>query len=563
MIHSLKHILVFMCSLVLLCHSYLHSTQYRVSTLGDITSALSKVRPGDTLTMTNGIWTNANIMFVGYGTASAPILLRAESYGGVVLTGTSMLSISGKNLVVDGLLFRNGHSMAGTAVVQFRGTNGESDSCRLTNSTIQEYNPTDSSIDYKWISLYGTHNRVDHCYLRGKNHQGTTLVVWVDSTKPNYHQIDHNYFAFRPVFPVNGAETIRVGTSDVSMFNSYSIVEYNYFEECNGEIEIISSKSCGNIYRYNTFVSCQGTLTLRHGNRCTVEGNFFFGNHKLNSGGIRIIGEDHKVFNNYVSGMDGSSLKSALTLMDGVVNSPLNEYFQVKRAVVVFNTFVDNKYTMNLGGKGTGTTLPPDSCIIANNVVVATSSPIITLSDNPTNLTWQGNIMYGASLGILQPSGIITSLDPKLSITADGLWRPGALSPVINAAVGSFPFVTSDMDGQLRDAAPDVPPKSMITSVMERGTDRNTLGHDFKLEQNYPNPFNPSTTISFFVGTSGNTSIKIFDTLGRVVANLINEYKQFGSYSVKWNASQYASGLYFCRLTAGNETTMMKMMLVK
>ena len=57
---------------------------------------------------------------------------------------------------------------------------------------------------------------------------------------------------------------------------SRMIVEDNYYEHCDGEAEIISNKSCENIYRRNTFVECKGAL-MRHGNRCTAEGNWFFG----------------------------------------------------------------------------------------------------------------------------------------------------------------------------------------------------------------------------------------------------------------------------------------------
>jgi len=59
------------------------------------------------------------------------------------------------------------------------------------------------------------------------------------------------------------------------MRNSRAVVESNLFDRCDGELEIISSKSCENVYRHNTFLDCAGMLTLRHGNRCTVEGNFF------------------------------------------------------------------------------------------------------------------------------------------------------------------------------------------------------------------------------------------------------------------------------------------------
>jgi poly(beta-D-mannuronate) lyase len=559
--------------------------EFRVSTAAQIVSAMNTARAGDTLTMTNGTWSNAAIMFAGYGTASAPILLRAESYGGVVLEGTSTLGISGRNLVVDGLIFRNGQSKSGTAVVEFRGANGESDSCRLTNTVIREYNPGDSSVDYKWISLYGTHNRVDHCFLRGKNHLGTTLVVWVNASKPNYHQIDHNYFATRPVYPANGAETIRVGTSDVSMSDSYTVVENNLFEECNGEIEIISNKSCGNIYRYNTFVRCQGTLTLRHGNRCTVEGNFFFANHVANSGGIRIIGEDHKVFDNYVSGTSGSSLSSALTIMNGVPNSPLNRYFQVKRAIVAFNTFVDNLHTFNIGGgKDSELSLPPLDCVVSNNIVQGTTSPLITLTDTPVNLTWQGNIAYGAALGIAQPQGI-TVVNPQLAAGTDGMMRPSVSSPAVNASAGSFSFVTADMDGQPRDSQADVgadevsqspvthrpltrsdvgPPAQMITSAAGDDHAPPVTDNEVCLYSNYPNPFNPQTTIRFSVPRDGRVALTVVNMLGQEVCTLIDGMVHgHEPQQVAFNASHLSSGVYILQLRYGELQLARKMVYAK
>ena len=559
------------------------ATDYRVSTPAQITAAMTNARPGDTLTMTNGVWSNALIEFKGIGTSTAPYLLRADSYGGVTLSGSSYLRISGRNLIVDGLLFKNGSSPSGD-VIEFRGTSGESDSCRLTNCAIINYSPFDSTKDNKWVSMYGTRNRVDHCYFEGKKNSGTTLVVWL-SARPNYHQIDHNHFAYRPeLYGWNGGETIRVGTSDWSMYDSFTVVEYNLFEECNGEIETVSNKSCGNIYRYNTFLNCQGTLTLRHGNRCTVEGNFFIANHVPNSGGIRVIGEDHKVFNNYVSGTSGSSLKSALTIMNGVPNSPLNRYFQVKRAMVVFNTFVDNLYPFNIGGgKDSELSLPPLDCVIANNVVSGSRSPLVTVTDTPINMTWQGNIFFGASLGMAQPQGI-TIANPQMTVSTDGLWRPASSSPVVNGAVGSFPYISVDMDGQPRDSQFDVgadevsttqrirrpltrsdvgPPQQLMTGVEEKGMGSSGSAPDFWLRSNYPNPFNPRTAISYQLIASSFVSLRVYDVLGREVATLFEGQLKPGTYQTTFDASSLNTGTYFLELRSAGNHAVQKMVYAK
>lgn len=436
------------------CAIGIYAKKHNVASASEISSIMLTAAPGDTLVMRNGFWVDQNVIFDGNGTQDKPIVLIAETPGFVVMTGTSVLRIGGNYLEVNGLYFFNGFSASG-AVVEFRnGSSRPAYNCRLTNTAIVNYNPASKSTDYKWISLYGKYNRLDHCFMSGKTNIGTTVVVWLDG-QPNYHQIDNNYFGYRPLHGDNGAETIRIGTSDYSMSDSYTTVEYNYFERCNGEIEIISNKSGHNTFRYNTFFESEGALTLRHGNFAEVYGNFFIGNNKSNTGGVRIIGEDHKVFNNYFENLAGSSNRSALAIMNGVPNSPLNRYFQVKRALVVNNTFVNCSETFQIGqGADSELTLPPLDCIIANNVVIS-KLKMIEYDATPINLFYEGNIMFGNNLGISQPEGI-SLIDPLISLSPDGLWRPAITSPVVNASKGTYNFVIDDFDGQIRIDINDV-----------------------------------------------------------------------------------------------------------
>jgi photosystem II stability/assembly factor-like uncharacterized protein len=89
------------------------------------------------------------------------------------------------------------------------------------------------------------------------------------------------------------------------------------------------------------------------------------------------------------------------------------------------------------------------------------------------------------------------------------------------------------------------------------------LPDNFILMQNYPNPFNPSTTIKFSIPETGNIKLKVYDILGNEVATLVNEEKAPGNYSVEWNASSLASGVYVYRLTAGSFVQTRKMILMK
>jgi poly(beta-D-mannuronate) lyase len=426
----------------------------QVSDAEGLAAAVRAARPGDVVVIDDGTWRDVDILLEARGTPEAPVTARARTPGRVVLTGRSRLRIGGAGLVVDGLWFKGGEPVDGE-VVSFRADSRRfADHCRLTNCAITDYNPMRKDEDSKWVSLYGTHNRVDRCYLAGKTNLGQTLVVWVGDG-PNEHRIDHNLFGHRPPLRVNGGETVRVGTSDRSMVVSRTVVEANVFEGCDGEIEVVSNKSCENTYRHNLFLGCQGTLTLRHGNRCTVEANVFLGDGKRNSGGVRVIGEDHRVVNNYFEGLTGTGSSSAMSLRNGIPDSPLKGYFQVKRAVIAFNTFVDCRSTFAIGLRGAGASLPPESCTIADNVVLRGGSPLVRVETAASDVSWRGNIMFGAEPGLATGTGVRV-IDPKLSRGADGLWRPSANSPVIGAAVGELPFVADDLDGQPRGPRKDV-----------------------------------------------------------------------------------------------------------
>lgn len=80
---------------------------------------------------------------------------------------------------------------------------------------------------------------------------------------------------------------------------------------------------------------------------------------------------------------------------------------------------------------------------------------------------------------------------------------------------------------------------------------------------NYPNPFNPTTTINYALPKSGNVVLKVYDVLRKEVATLVNDYKEIGRYSVEFNASSLASGMYVYRLHAGETVFTKRMMLVK
>ena len=91
----------------------------------------------------------------------------------------------------------------------------------------------------------------------------------------------------------------------------------------------------------------------------------------------------------------------------------------------------------------------------------------------------------------------------------------------------------------------------------------NFVPDKFSLSQNYPNPFNPKTVINYDLEVAGNAKLKVFDILGNEVAELVNEKQSAGSYSVEFDGSGFASGIYFYRLDAGDFVETKRMILLK
>ena len=520
--------------------------------------------------MANGTWTDAVISFFAEGAEGDSITLRAETAGQVILDGASRLRIGGRYLKVEGLWFDGGALSSGHVIEFRRSSSNLAHHSRLTNCAVTSYNPPSRSTEYKWVSIYGTNNRVDHCHFAGKEHDGATVVVWLrdpPNDGPVRHRIDQNYFGHRPDLGKNGGESLRIGTSSRSMQDSHVTVEHNLFEECDGEIEIISNKSGQNIFRHNTFRRSSGMLTLRHGNEAQVYGNFFFGEGKSGSGGVRIIGERHRVYNNYFQDLEGTGYRAAVSVVNGVPNSPLNRYFQVKRVQIVFNTFVNVREAFVIGaGKSAEQSEPPDSLLIASNLVSTSRGPIIEYEDTPLSVEYVTNIFYGASVGITDSSGFVV-IDPELE-QSEGLWRPVLSSPAVNTAT-AFDFASVDIDGQQRDALPDIGADEWsVSPIVYRPLTRQDVGPDFMdiILQDvdrvlawtpaviaYPNPFSSNITFDFTLDQPAPTRLTFYDVWGRVALRAFHGDRMVGAHSVTLDASELASGAYIAVLEVSGQ----------
>lgn len=123
--------------------------------------------------------------------------------------------------------------------------------------------------------------------------------------------------------------------------------------------------------------------------------------------------------------------------------------------------------------------------------------------------------------------------------------------------------VTKPSRGRGLNPPGTIEPDSMLMYTVITGIASNNEPLKYSLEQNYPNPFNPVTYIKYQLAKSSEVKLKVFDISGREIAVLVNQVQNEGQYKVEWNASQFSSGVYFYKLTAGDFSEVKKMILIK
>lgn len=425
-----------------------YSAEYLVKTQKQYREAVKKLKAGDEVVLANGIWKDFEIKFFGKGNRNNPITLKAQDKGKVFLTGQSNLRIGGEFLVVSGLVFKDGYTPT-SEVISFRKNKSElAYNSRVTETVIDNYSNPERFESDIWVGMYGQHNRFDHNHLEGKRNKGVTMAVRLDSeeSRENHHLIDHNYFGPRPTLGANGGETLRIGTSHYSRSNSYTRVEKNYFDRCNGELEIISSKSGGNTFDGNVFYESRGTLTLRHGHGNLVENNVFIGNGVDHTGGIRVINKKQTVRNNYLEGLAGYRFGGALVVMNGVPNSPINRYDPVEDALIENNSIINSDHIQLAAGSDKERSAVPTNSVFKNNLISNDDEKdIFTIYDDISGIAFSGNILKGVEVHRISEGFINTSFE--LNRSSNGLLYPKNKSLAEVGAPKSLNPISKDLTG--------------------------------------------------------------------------------------------------------------------
>ena len=205
-----------------------------------------------------------------------------------------------------------------------------------------------------------------------------------------------------------------------------------------------------------------------------------------------------------------------------------------------------------------GTTVTFHIDLINNSVSDLTLAIVRTQNDLPTG--WTSSICLDVCYQSTQDS-VQTSLEFGSSPLAPSETRELKIIVDIDSTtgIGYVGINIFDPRNPSESVLVNLEPTTLATSV----SNETLTTKRYWLNQNYPNPFNPSTNISFNLAEAGNVNIKIFDILGRVVAEPMNEYRSVGLHSFNFDASELSSGTYFYRIESPKFFETKKMILEK
>ena len=336
-------------SIVIAFSTVVKAEKYDVKSDVEFKSAYKNAQSLDTICWQKGTYSDISMEI-----KTNRLVIMAEQDGQVTFTGNSFAKILASGCVFRGFQFVGGKT--GGDVVRVEGSHN-----KISQLNISAF----ESKYYLDITPESQYTEVTFCNFERKPEKPESSVVEVQVAEehPGYHVIRYcsfkNHTAPPGVGGDYGIEALRIGYSFQSKFISRTIVEYCYFNKCNGDGEIISSKARENIFRYNTFLdNGDSHCTIRHGKDTVVYGNFFIG-----GAGLRIKeGQNQMVYNNYFN----TGKRFAIQLVNYKVD-PL------QNIVIDHNTFVSSGPLL-LGGKGD---FQPQNVVVANNLFVRpTGKPI-------------------------------------------------------------------------------------------------------------------------------------------------------------------------------------------
>jgi hypothetical protein len=269
-------------------------------------------------------------------------------------------------------------------------------------------------------------------------------------------------------------EAIIFGEGGSQTIETNNLIEHNFFEDCDGEDEMISFKTSKNVFRHNTVKNCMGSVHVRFGHGSEIHGNLFIGDEvtdfssapyaasaNYESSGVVVYGTDHKVYNNHFENLTGgrtSKHRVPLVIDAGDTDAITGEdHPRARRVLVCHNTFVHCQYGI---GVGLNYKLPPEHCIVANNLIWVSGMSAFRMSadaEADTTCSYTNNLVWTTASATPGTNKPFIKADPLLVpavFNGHALHVPDKNSPVLDAASGHL--VTDDVFGATRAGTPDI-----------------------------------------------------------------------------------------------------------
>lgn len=315
----------------------LSAKEYKVATQEAFKTATEMAKPGDIITIKNGeyrAWmTKVNLA----GSEKLPIVIRAESKGGVVFTGeysAPIFHIRARHTIFRDINFKN------CILSKADGKSGllieleESENCRVSSCVFENNKVVVQNMSLLVISGNGKNNEVDNCkFLNNKDAQDLKVHI-TRTTCPQNTLIRNNLWRDKEKVSwknQNGGECVQIGQEPVLLgtIKANAIVRENTFIRCNGEAEVISNKSSNNKYIRNYLEDCDGEIVMRGGHNCLIDSNVIKGGNS----GIRLSGTEHAVLHNEISGV-----KTGIRLLYGAAKGKSETGFYIAPSKCIIET---------------------------------------------------------------------------------------------------------------------------------------------------------------------------------------------------------------------------------
>ena len=436
------------------------------TTYQDFLTACNNAIAGDMIILKDGSYSipsSADTNFTRSGTATNPIIIRAESVGGVILTGTALYHFNNCDYMTwYGFTHRGDLGADDTEILM----DGGSTNIRIARCDISLNDGSGATRNHYLRFSNAYRCKVDHCYFHDKDTDGYYIGSGYDNSVPvgDGCIIEYNRFRNHTSDNSDSGECIVLGAAAEARLAHRITVRYNFFDNNTGDGEVCANKSRLNIFYHNSFINNDAALSLRHGDTITVVGNYF------ENTGLRLGGKDNIVANNCcVDNSRTNSARKCFVLQTGTVDSPTSGtgYERVVNNTIVYNTFANGTGTatpvVGWGSYDQGSLVPTGN-LFRGNIITGQNGTLFSFDggSSASGNTFSDNIAYATSNATYGDvtTGMADRINPQLTRDSDSVYRItnsssnayGHVSPSTNPLSST---TTEDFDGETRTGRGD------------------------------------------------------------------------------------------------------------